>query len=106
MAFAGNGPIVMLDIFKSVARALAVTLALTAGALVIVTTLYVLVRFAAVDATVREVADWYRVDLLIVGTAALAGLLADSARALAAILWHTKPDPRIRLTKIMRQNLA
>ena len=72
----------------------------------VVTTLYVLARLAPVDATVREVADWYRVDLLIVGTAALAGLLADSTRALAAILWHSKPDPRVRLTKIMRKNLA
>ena len=96
----------MIEILKSAARGLAVTLALTAGALVIATTLYFLARLAPVDAAVRDVADWYRVDLLIVGTAALAGLLADSTRALAAILWHAEPDPSVRLTKIMRRNLA
>jgi hypothetical protein len=94
------------EVLKTILRGLAVTVALTAGALATIATLYVLARVAPDGATLREVADWYRVDVLIVGTAALAGLVADSLRWIAAIVWQAKPDPCVRLTRIMRQNLA
>ena len=42
----------------------------------------------------------------ILAYAVVAGLIVDAIRLFAELLWHEKPKHRLRLGRILRQNLA
>ena len=68
-------------------KSFGVTIGLTLGAVLVILAMHVAAQFGAAGTPAPGVENWYRVDLLILGNAALGGLLADGARLAVAACW-------------------
>jgi len=81
----------MTKAFQSVGvRALGVSIAFISGALLIVIVLSALAVFAPANDPMGNLQSWSRVDLQLLGYAALGGLIVDAVRGAAAACWPTK----------------
>ena len=83
-----------------------VTIAFFIGGMAVSFALYVLVGFGFITELARGVDDWFALSLAIAGLAALSGLIVDGMRLLATLLWRGKPPYRLKLRKILKQNLV
>jgi len=70
-------------------QAFGVTIALSLGAILIIAIMHASGQFAAGEAAASGLTDWFHVDLLILGNAALGGLLADACRWAFAACWKS-----------------
>lgn len=85
---------------------LTVTLAFALGAILIFAGLIALYALGAGGELVLSVKDWGAVGRSIIGTSLLAGLVVDAMRWAGAHLWPRDSQFRLRIGKVMRQNLA
>jgi hypothetical protein len=86
------------------------TLAVTAAFLPasVLVTLALLLSMPASSSAGMAAAEigWMGVGTTIMVYACIAGLIVDGCRLIARVLWHKKPKHRLRLRKILNQNLA
>ena len=85
---------------------MSVTIAFFLGGAAVSVVLYVLVRLGFLAELARDVDDWFALGIAIASFAALSGLLVDAMRLLASLFWRGKPPYRLKLRKILKQNLA
>ncbi len=85
---------------------LSVTIAFFLGGVVVTFVIYTLVRFGFLAELAHGVDDWFALGLATASFAALSGLIVDAMRLLASLLWRGKPPYRLKLRKILKQNLA
>lgn len=80
----------MTGLLNSVAvRTFGITIGLSLGALLIIVAMHVAARYAPAGLPVADVHNWFRVDLLIIGNAALGGVIADAFRWAVGICWRS-----------------
>ena len=83
-----------------------VTIAFFVGGSAVSFVLYALVSLGFLTELARGGVDWFALSLAIASFAALSGLIVDAMRLLAGLLWRGKPPYRLKLRKILKQNLA
>ena len=83
-----------------------VTIAFFIGGTAVSFVLYTVVRFGFLAELARDVDNWFALGLATASFAALSGLIVDSMRLLASLLWRGKLPYRLKLKKILKQNLA
>ncbi|MEE4163635.1 MAG: hypothetical protein V2I25_14115 [Woeseiaceae bacterium] len=85
---------------------LGVTLSFLCSGIAISVALYVAGRLGAADIAVSASVSGLGAALAIVGYCVFAGLMVDTIRLAAALLWRKKPKHRLKLRKIIEANLA
>ena len=89
-----------------IARHLAVTVAFTVGALGFAGSLVGLSMLGFDVGVVGENDRLFQQSYFLVSRAVLAGLIVDSLRFLSDRYWRKKPRFRLKLNKVLKQNLA
>ena len=87
-------------------KRLNVTIAFVLTAAGVLVALWAGVEVGLLSAWTSTGKDWFAQGFTLLSFAALAGLMVDAIRLLSALFWHRKPRYRLKLKKILRQNLA
>ena len=92
---------------NSVHKTFAVTIAFAVGALLLTLILYSVAQLAGVYSGLpSSAAKWSEAGAKILVLAGFAGLLVDTSRLLARLLWRKKIPYRLKLHKVLKENLA
>ena len=102
MAYSQLGEVAMMTL----RNLLSVTVAFFLGGVVVSFVLYLLVELGFLHELAPDVDDWFALGIEITSLAVLSGLIVDAMRCLAAVLWRGKPPYRLKLRKILKQNLV